>query len=505
MFCIAAAVIGLLITVDTASQPSREHEMISARVDNPREAIRDRDPLASIEPIRSAAGFNHPGIFVGLDQLATSKERVLAGEAPWSTAFEAMQRSVLAKRGAPDFLAFAPADAPIEAMSEHTSSRCSATDPLGCVTYCDAGGDPDIGCSQMELDGRAVYTQALLWYFTGDRDYAKSAISILNAYAAQFRGSVGSNGPLITAWVAEVMLRGAELIRYTYQPDPGEPVFDVDRFSDMLRSAFVQTLLMFNWYTVPGNWMGSGADALMSAAVFLDDRVLYERAVALWRDYVPNYIYLKSDGKYPNYLHDAPVHNIGYVGTGSASSRANLDCLWLDNKAAACRSSPKSDPGDIVYQNGQTMETCRDIGHASLGLAAALGAAETAFLQGDNLYAEQSDRLIAGTLYNAQIKMAYASHPWPTENAYPLGFCDDVPGLVRTGLSVSNSHVPVAYNAYAVREGIDIRPLDIPGYDSDYPDDDPLRAYVSERLSDGDLATDHIDVWSVLTHHMTGG
>lgn len=454
----------------------------------------------------SSAGFVHPGVFVSIDQLRATKARLHEGAQPWSATFEQMRASDYATRPAPEFTEFASARLRAEPGGEgYLEGNCSTTLPGGCVSYCGAYAVPDIGCSEIEADTRAVYTQALLWYYTGERAYAKRSIGILNAYAAHFEGNLGSNGPLTTAWMTEVMLRGAELIRYTYVPEPGEVVFNVRAFDRMVREALVDRLISFDWYTVPNNWMGSAADAMISAGVFLDDRALYDRGVALWREFVPNYIYVSSDGPYPTFLSASPVHKIGYVGTGTPQERSNLRCLWLSSKAPECKSSPMSDPGEVRFQHGQTMESCRDIGHSSLGLAAIIGAAETAYLQGDDLYGEQQERILAAVRYNSQIQMVYSGALWPTRNGYPTDFCANVPGLVRTGLTLSNTQVAVAYNAYAVRKGVAITTLSIPGYSDVYPRNDPLAAYISERLSDREVDLGHIDVWSVLTHHLAGG
>jgi hypothetical protein len=40
-------------------------------------------------------------------------------------------------------------------------------------------------------------------------------------------------------------------------------------------------------------------DAATGLAVFLDDKVSFDRAVALWRGRVPAYVYLTSDGRRP--------------------------------------------------------------------------------------------------------------------------------------------------------------------------------------------------------------
>ena len=52
--------------------------------------------------------------------------------------------------------------------------------------------------------------------------------------------------------------------------------------------------------------------------------------------------------------------------------------------------------------DGLGQETCRDFGHLTLGFAAMINAAETARLQGVDLFSEAATRVTAGLEFNAQ-------------------------------------------------------------------------------------------------------
>ncbi|WP_040165087.1 alginate lyase family protein [Microbacterium gorillae] len=447
--------------------------------------------LPAVEPVTSSAGFTHPGVFVGLSELTASKAHVRAGDAPWITIFRQLTDSTVIRRGAPDFASFAAASVYPSTVAEHyENSRCSSDESTGCITYCGSFNNPDVGCSDELADARAVYGQALMYWYTDDRSYAQRAIAILNAYAEHFAGNHGSNGPLMTAWIAEMMIRGAELIRYTYTPAAGEVAFDVTGFSTMLRDVFVARLQVFSWADVNGNWSGSAADGLMNAGVFLDDRAIYEEGVALWRARVPTYLYLSSDGALPV----APPGSTEF-GTDTAQKRINLACWWLNDKADSCRLTPREDPGPLHLQNGQSQESCRDFGHVSLGIAGMVSAAETAYLQGDDLYGEEQHRIMTGISYLVQVEQHWRKH-----HAWPRGFCKDVSGLVATGLTTPDFQAEVAYNAYAVRAGVAFRTIVIPGYSDTYPNGDPLAAYIALKQTDRNVEG-FIDAWDTLTHH----
>lgn len=431
------------------------------------------------EPTVSSAGFTHPGVFVSLDSLRTSRRHVSARDEPWATVFQQLRSSPYATREGPDFSQFASAGA-----VDPLSHRCGLKDSAGCVSYCGSFSVPDVGCTDARLDARAVYAQALMYWYTGDAHYAQRAIAILNGYARHFRGNTGSNGPLVTAWLGQTMLRGAEILRYTYVPDADDVAFDVRRFSEMLRNTAVPTLSTFDYGTYNGNWKLSAADGLINAAVFLDDRKLYDRAVAMWREAVPAYIYLATDGDHPV----APPNASGLYQTS-----ATLGCLWLANNDGACETMPKTEPA-ITYQNGQTQESCRDFGHTALGLGAIVNTAETAWIQGDDLYGEQQHRILPGILYAVHVSQAYEKQGWPRD------FCGGATGL-NTNLSLANLAAEVAYNAYAVRKRLTLTAIPIPGYTAPNPTTDPLASFIADKRSVSNPVGD-VSAWESLTHHL---
>ncbi|WP_040165196.1 alginate lyase family protein [Microbacterium gorillae] len=500
LWTFAGAVLVALLLVGLAAPAAQAAERTPApkttaatpaRTDNTAKATSKASPESS-PSARAATEFAHPGVFVGLAELKTSKEHVKARDEPWITIFRQLAASPSASRAAPNFTTFASASLDPAAEEEaYAHKRCNVNDPAGCVTYCGSYNQPDIGCTEELADARAVYGQALMYWYTGKSAYAQRAIAILNAYAKHFTGNRGSNGPLMTAWVAEMMLRGAEILRYTYTPGDGETAFDVAGFSAMLRKVFVTRLQTFDWSNVNGNWSGSAADGLMNAGVFLDDRAIYNVGIAMWRERVPTYLYLSSDGDLPH----APPGSTNY-GTDTAAKTVDLKCWWLNNKADACLTAPKTDPGPLVLQNGQSQESCRDFGHVSLGIAGIVSAAETAHLQGDDLYGEQRERIMTSVSYLVQVE-----ENWRLHKQWPKNFCKNVSGLVTTGISRADFQAEVVYNAYAVRERVPFQTIRIPGFGEPDKNRDPLAAYLA-RKQRSQNAEGLIDAWDTLTHHL---
>jgi hypothetical protein len=215
---------------------------------------------------------------------------------------------------------------------------------------------PDIHCKDEQRDASAAYSDAVLWALTGDSRYAIKAIEILNAWSAVMRSHSLPNAVLQSGWTGSVFARAAEIVRYT---NAGWVQADIDRFETMLKTAYLPYVAKGS----PGgngNWELSTADALIQIAVFLDDRASFDAAIALWKRRVPAYIYMTSDGPAPPGI-------------------PNQRITWN---------------GARTYFDGLCQETCRDLGHTQYGFAAMINAAETARIQGIDLYALDAERIV---------------------------------------------------------------------------------------------------------------
>ena len=328
---------------------------------------------------KSQAGFYHPGILVNRPQLDFIKAKVAAGAEPWRSAYEAMKSSELASR-------------------DYTPKPRATVE---CGPY----SKPDLGCKDEQRDSAAAYTQALMWFISGDKTYADNAIRIMNAWSSTLTGGhINSNGNVQAAWCAEQFPRAAEIIRYTYD---GWAADDVARFKDMLAKQYVPVMLPGSCQN--GNKELSMAAALINIGVFNDDRETFDAGVKMWRGRTPAYIYLTTDGPQPL-------------------------------KAAGCDDMPiwgnKGKTTPLV--NGLLQESVRDSGHANLGLSSMVNAAETARQQGIDLYAEQGKRITAALEFQTQFL--------PPNNAPPAANV------------VMNKHPTweIAYNHFHNRLGMEL-------------------------------------------------
>jgi len=285
------------------------------------------------------AAFQHPGIVVNLKQLNYMKSQVAAHAEPFYSAYLKASGSIYGQQH------YKPAGP-----------------PSGGVIECGPGSRPDNGCSTAKQDGIAAYTQALLYWVTGNKVYAQDAIAILNAYS-HVKAYTNTNAPLQAAWDGEKLIRAAEIIRAA---NVGWSSADISAFSNMIKNAILPKI--YAGSSANGNWELSMIDAMLAAAVFTENTSLFDHAVTMWHQRVPAYFY--------NYNIDGNHHVPLPRGASSTT--------WY---------------GQTVFNSstsGISQETCRDLGHVQYGMAAAINAAETATIQGVDLYKSERQRLETG-------------------------------------------------------------------------------------------------------------
>lgn len=236
----------------------------------------------------------------------------------------------------------------------------------GGINQCGASSNPNNGCSEADNDSNAAYVQALLWYITGTQTYANNAMSIMNAYAANFKGYAGtnglscpsgtdcSNGPLQSGWDAEKWPRAAEIIRYGHGGSAGWSSANIAAFTSMLVNIYQPVIE--NGSGVNGNWDMSMIDGTMQIAVFTENASLLAQARSMWQGRVPDLFYLNSV--------DGSNHASSPRGTPS----------WF---------------GQVDFNSTTTnvaQETCRDLTHTEDSISSTILTAETDWIQGGSLY-----------------------------------------------------------------------------------------------------------------------
>lgn len=327
--------------------------------------------------------FTHPGILLGRAQLDLMRTRVRAGAEPWKSAYTSMLSS------------------PFASLDRKPAPRA--------VVECGPYSVPNNGCTDEREDAIAAYTQALAWYITGDERYARKSIELMDAWSGTITSHTNSNAPLQSAWAASSWTRAAEIMRYTYI---GWPAARVTRFANMLRDIYLPQVFLSR-ATYAGNWELTMMEAAVGISVFIEDRASYDRAVTKYRNRVPAYIYLPSDGAYPK----------GPSGT-TIDTKAEIVSYWY---------------GQSTFITGLTQETCRDFEHTGYGLSAIAHIAETTRLQGLDLYPEIKERL----------RQAIGQHArWQVGEPMPKNICG---GSFKLKLGPTTE---VGFNALHDRLGI---------------------------------------------------
>jgi hypothetical protein len=206
-----------------------------------------------------------------------------------------------------------------------------------------------------------AYANALAWRLTGEETYGRQAIQNLNGWA-DFKGFTGGSDQdkLHAGWVGCLLGEAAEIMRVHPEWSPQQ----IAALQTMFRTAFYPQL------EVASRWNGNvdltQIDALMNIAVFCEDERLLRLGLERLRRRSPAYFHLASDGPKAKAIE----------GDGG-----DVPAFW---------SRPASWP------DGLSQESCRDNGHhAQFALASALHAAEVAWQQGIDVYAEQRDRSVA--------------------------------------------------------------------------------------------------------------
>lgn len=311
----------------------------------------------------------------------------------------------------------------------------------GNETYLKAHGLENVGGAEHLDDALAAYTHALLWYITGNQAHADKAIEIMNAWSRTLveikfdqPRRVDNNSPVFTqgklqaGWGGSLFARAGEIIRYS---GAGWSNNDIARFERMLTDVYLP-LTASSW-TNNSNWLMTFAEATISIGVFTNNRDAFNTGLKLWRADVPSTIYLPSDGSRPHRPH-LDIH---------MNSAASIDAYWFN---------------PTQYISGLQQETLRDLTHATMGLGAMANAAETAYIQGVDLYAEQTSRITAGLETNAAFVNAYLDEVQRTGQQPPSTWTPPgwpgAPGSFRLGGGGYQSGWLVAHHHYTTRTNI---------------------------------------------------
>ena len=192
--------------------------------------------------------FVHPGMLHTASDLEFMRQKVLAGEEPWKTAWEDLKNSEVAS------LDYKPT--PWRIVSNGSYNR------------------PDNGGSDFVRDGDAAYTMALQWYVERDKAYAEKAIEIFNTWAEVLDSVVNSNKELKIGTGGMKYLNAAEILKYSYG---GWKKRDRKAFEEMVMGIWYPVIE--NWTPRKnGNWDAANGQTMMCMGIFFDRRDIFDKA-----------------------------------------------------------------------------------------------------------------------------------------------------------------------------------------------------------------------------------
>lgn len=209
--------------------------------------------------------FVHPGIAHSRESISFVKEKIAAGEQPWTAAWEGLRNSRYAS------LDWQPK--PFASVQRGPYN------------------DPNIGSSEFSDDARAAYYHALCWALSGNEAHATKAAEIINAWSGTLQSISNHDARLLIGMSGYHFCVAAELLKHTGSDWPAD---EQSRFETMIRGIWYPVIKDF-YPTANGNWDASMLQAMIAMAVFLDDQEMFDRA----KEY---YLHGQGNGSIGNYF-----------------------------------------------------------------------------------------------------------------------------------------------------------------------------------------------------------
>ncbi|KAA6303713.1 MAG: hypothetical protein EZS26_000264 [Candidatus Ordinivivax streblomastigis] len=262
--------------------------------------------------------FVHPGMAQTSSDLDFMKQNVLNGKEPWKTAFDSLKKQTAAD--------FAPR----------------------AVAFVSEGpyGQNSVGGKEFSESSKQAYSNAVLWYITGDKKYAGKAIEILNAWSYKLRSFDANNAKLNVGLFGYNFINAAEILKYSAA---GWNEKDAEQFRKMVLTVLYPSIEDF-FTEANGNWDASMISTMMCIGVYTDRLDIFNRAVERF--------------------------------------------YWGPRNSGITK---------YIYPGGQCQEATRDWGHVQLGIGEFAKAAQTAFTQGLDFYSTAQDRLAYAYEQTAQM------------------------------------------------------------------------------------------------------
>ncbi|HEY6914789.1 MAG TPA: alginate lyase family protein, partial [Paludibacter sp.] len=361
------------------------------------------DYYPAINEVIDDEGFKHPGVGLTSELLENVRQKVRQKIEPWNTYFNAMLESTAASR----------------TVGSRNQNASDPSQPLSNSFNSKPFNGTFIG------DGLTAYTQALLYFITGDEQYRRNAMHIIRIWSQMDTSKYKyfSDAHIHTGIPLNRMVMAAEILRYTNCQSEDLKWTDTDTKN------FVKNLItpvVDNFQYSPNRFMNQHLYPLigaMSGYIFTGNRSRYNEAVE-W------------------YTVNSTANNQGYNGSIKQLFR------WVDQEDIVGKKYGKGKP---VPGHVQHVEMGRDQAHGGGDLTNAaiinrmLLAQHTTVdpVKGTVSYAPDAvgpyeflnDRMLAAANYFWQFMLGYDT-PWT-----PVAYTISPEGIVRdTYTSISANY-----------------------------------------------------------------
>ncbi|PWK21641.1 delta endotoxin-like protein [Arcicella aurantiaca] len=349
--------------------------------------------------------FIHPGISHKKSDLDRMKSMVAAGIEPWKSSYLSL------------------------ASSQYASYNYSVRGNSSTTQLINVSTMSGFNYESIKFDGLAAHLNAIMWYITGDERHAQKAVEIFNAWSNITAIKTSGTRSLDAGRVIWKMLEGAEIIKSTYS---GWSLADQNRFKAMLvypgystttvpTTAINNEEVSFYWFMYNGdsgrhgNQGIFGMRGIAAMGIFLDNRVMYDRAIR----YLKGLPHRADDLAYPS---GPPING----ATPTSASNEYLNVYSLSGFENTVEDYGYNELiANYVYENGQCQESARDQSHSLNGIGNILTIAEMAWNQGDDLYGFLDNRLLLGMeysyRYNVSLNYSYPDQLTPWEPTVASG------------------------------------------------------------------------------------
>lgn len=268
------------------------------------------------------------------------------------------------------------------------------------------GRDDGTNYNAWNDDIRAAYYNAIQWYVTGDIRHADKSVEIFNAWK-NLQDVTSGGTRALSGGIAYIMIEAAEIIKSTYT---GWSASDIQDFKDMLvypgystttvPSSISRTSGSFYWQAYQGDSVRHGNQglagfrAVMAMGIFLDNEIMYDRALR----YIQGLGHRSDDLPYPAGPPKATTISSegAYEDTYNYTVGTSIEDFGYNEVMT-----------NYIYENGQCQESSRDQQHTFFGIGNLCAMAEMAWNQGDDLYSHADDRLLLGLEYTSKYNVSY--------------------------------------------------------------------------------------------------